>query len=41
MISLHRTTSPSIRARHAMVGDGCLSSNRLDTQPEIGALLPW
>src|SRR5258708_9851373 len=40
VISLHRTTSPLSRARQTMVDDGCLSSNRLDTQPEIGALLP-
>ena len=40
MISVHRTTSPLSRARHAIVGDGCLSSKRLDTQPEIGTPLP-
>jgi hypothetical protein len=40
VISVHRTISPVSRAPHAMVGAGRLSSNRLDTQPRIGAVLP-
>src|ERR1044072_2577150 len=40
IISVHKTSSTLRCSRHAIVGDGCLSSKRLDPQPEIGALLP-
>jgi hypothetical protein len=40
MISLRRTVSPANLARQEMVGAGCFSSNRLDTQPRMGVVLP-
>ena len=38
--SLSSVQFPSSDARHAMVQAGCLSSNRLETQPAGGDTLP-
>src|ERR1700730_6343079 len=39
-ISVRNTTSPRSRACQTMVGAGSLLSNRLETQPKIGARPP-
>src|SRR5262249_7179950 len=40
-ISVVSRVPPRMRARQTIVGDGCLQSNALDIQPEIGATLPF
>jgi hypothetical protein len=40
VISPRRTLSPASLARRIMAGAGCFSSNFLDTQPRMGAMLP-
>jgi hypothetical protein len=40
VISLRKTFPPFKRARQEIVGAGCFASNRRDTQPSTGAMLP-